>query len=170
MAGDHLDSVAYCGFVCTACSEALPENAGCTGCRAGGGEAECRQRRCCAERGIQGCWQCGDFPCEGGFATDGHDPAFRGFWLASVRCLQQHSLEEYVHMVESRLGRGFDHAAVRGMSEEEIREVLEGARPLQPPRARSRASVTDNEVRRSRTRATSNGTSDDEGRGRRRGR
>jgi ubiquinone/menaquinone biosynthesis C-methylase UbiE len=147
---DALGNVAYCGFVCTACSEALPENAGCPGCRSGGGEADCRQRRCCEARGIDGCWQCEDFPCGEGFATDGHDPAFRSFWLASVRCLQQHGVERFASMVESRLGRTFDHAAFRGKGEEEIMRMLRGSREMEPPAAR--ISFASNEKR-----ATSNG-------------
>ena len=125
---DALRSVAYCGFVCTACSEAMRENANCPGCRSGGGDAGCRQRLCCVKRGIDGCWECAGFPCEEGFATDGHDPAFRAFWLASVRCLREHGLGCYVSMVESRLGRAFDHATFRGRSEEEVRAALQERR------------------------------------------
>ena len=34
-------------------------------CRDGGGSSDCRIRRCCREKGIQGCWTCGELEaCE----------------------------------------------------------------------------------------------------------
>ncbi len=30
-------------------------------CRAGGGSAECRIRKCAKDKGLAGCWQCADF-------------------------------------------------------------------------------------------------------------
>ena len=31
------------------------------GCRNGGGPPQCKIRNCCVKKGIQGCWECGDF-------------------------------------------------------------------------------------------------------------
>lgn len=113
MTSEPFKDVAYCGLVCAVCSDARPENGGCVGCRSGGGEAGCHQRACCTERGIDGCWQCDGFPCEEGFSTDGHDPAFRGFWVASVRCMRDYGLDRYVAMVRARMGDCVDHAGYR---------------------------------------------------------
>ena len=30
-------------------------------CRAGGGPPACKMRNCCRKKGIQGCWECGEF-------------------------------------------------------------------------------------------------------------
>ncbi len=53
--------IAYCGLACCLCSEA----AGCPGCQADGcpGHAGCKNYLCCREKGLSGCWECGDFPC-----------------------------------------------------------------------------------------------------------
>jgi hypothetical protein len=31
------------------------------GCRGGGGPPRCKIRDCCRKKGLQGCWECGDF-------------------------------------------------------------------------------------------------------------
>lgn len=31
------------------------------GCRSGGGNPACKVRGCCVKKGIDGCWECGDF-------------------------------------------------------------------------------------------------------------
>ena len=53
--------VAYCGLACCVCSE----SAGCPGCREEGCKDKewCKPFHCCKERGLEGCWQCPDFPC-----------------------------------------------------------------------------------------------------------
>ena len=117
-------AVAYCGLVCSACSESTDPQVACPGCRAGGGEPDCRQRVCCVEQGIDGCWQCDRFPCDEGFATDGHEPGFRGFWIASVQCAREHGLQRYVAMVRTGLGQSFDHAEYRWQSAEVIARLL----------------------------------------------
>ena len=130
---DSLDAVAYCGLACLICSETDPEGANCPGCRAGGGEAGCHQRLCCKGRGIDGCWQCDDFPCDEGFATDGHDPAFRGFWVASVRAVREHGLDRYVALVREKMGECVDHADYRCVDALKITAMLtEGRGPRAP--------------------------------------
>ena len=54
--------MAYCGLACCVCSE----NGNCEGCQRGGCEAHgwCKSYRCCKERGLAGCWECEQFPCE----------------------------------------------------------------------------------------------------------
>ncbi len=54
--------IAFCGLACCVCGE----NKTCAGCRKGGcGDREaCRNYRCCSAKGLEGCWACGDFPCD----------------------------------------------------------------------------------------------------------
>ncbi len=54
--------MAYCGLACGLC-ESSPE---CPGCRQGGclEKEACKNYRCCRERGLAGCWECPEFPCE----------------------------------------------------------------------------------------------------------
>lgn len=55
--------IAYCGLACCLCSE----NAECPGCRSDGcrDKNACQNLRCCQEQGLEGCWVCSRFPCEG---------------------------------------------------------------------------------------------------------
>ncbi len=56
------NSIAPCGLVCELCSE----RAHCKGCNFSKKdelECFCHQRRCCDEKGFEGCWECSDFPC-----------------------------------------------------------------------------------------------------------
>ena len=59
---DRSKGIAYCGLVCAAC-----EIVDCVGCRDDGclNRDRCRNRSCCRDKGIDGCWQCNDFPCSG---------------------------------------------------------------------------------------------------------
>lgn len=54
--------VAYCGLACCVCSE----NEQCLGCRMDGcaNKDWCKNRRCCMEQALEGCWQCSQFPCK----------------------------------------------------------------------------------------------------------
>lgn len=53
---------AYCGLACCVCSE---DN--CPGCRMEGctGKDWCKNYSCSREKGLNGCWECGEFPCSG---------------------------------------------------------------------------------------------------------
>lgn len=54
--------IAFCGLACCVCGE----NRTCAGCRKGGcGDRKtCRNYQCCRAKGLEGCWACGDFPCD----------------------------------------------------------------------------------------------------------
>ncbi len=56
--------IAYCGLACCSCSE----NAECPGCKNDGCRDRewCKNRNCCIEKGLNGCWECAEFPCAGG--------------------------------------------------------------------------------------------------------
>lgn len=54
--------LACCGLACCLCSE----NGDCPGCQMDGcrGAGSCRNLLCCGEKGLHGCWECEDFPCD----------------------------------------------------------------------------------------------------------
>lgn len=60
---DRRKGIAYCGLACALCGE----NMQCVGCRDDGctRKESCRNLQCCRTRGLEGCWECGEFPCEG---------------------------------------------------------------------------------------------------------
>ena len=70
--GALLDSIAYCGLVCGLCHL----RGECDFCKntaslCARSEA-CFQRNCCIQKGLEGCWECPDFPC----GEDVHAPPF----------------------------------------------------------------------------------------------
>ena len=69
--------VAYCGLACCLCSE----NAQCPGCQAEGcgNHQECQNYQCCLEKGLKGCWECGEFPCGAPMLQKTRVRAFVGF-------------------------------------------------------------------------------------------
>ncbi len=54
---------AYCGLACCICSG----NTTCAGCRNEGCKDKdwCKNFNCCKAKGLNGCWECTDFPCTG---------------------------------------------------------------------------------------------------------
>jgi hypothetical protein len=111
-------SVAYCGYLCGACPGTAQ---GCPGCKAGGGDTDCPQRTCCAEKGLQGCWECGDFPCSAGpYGSE----EWRGLSVGcatSVKCL---GAALYASRTVARMGNPIDFAQYRGKSVDEITSLL----------------------------------------------
>ena len=57
---DRAKGIAYCGLACCLCSEDCP------GCRYDGcsGREWCKSLKCCKQMSYDGCWECGDFPCD----------------------------------------------------------------------------------------------------------
>ena len=58
-----MKAIAFCGLACCVCSE----NKGCVGCQNGGCESHgwCKNYNCCKEKGLNGCWECSEFPFTG---------------------------------------------------------------------------------------------------------
>jgi hypothetical protein len=58
---DREKGIAFCGLACCVCSE----NHDCVGCRNEGCKDKgwCKSYNCCKQKGLDGCWQCTDFPC-----------------------------------------------------------------------------------------------------------
>src|SRR5512138_1509398 len=74
-----IDSIAYCGLVCGRCH--LRES--CDGCKNTASLCErsavCYQRNCCIQKGLEGCWECDDFPCGKNMHGPSHDLRIRAF-------------------------------------------------------------------------------------------
>lgn len=74
-----IDSIACCGLVCGLCHL----RAECDGCKQTAKlcarSSVCYQRRCCLERGLQGCWECAEFPCGEDMHGPPHDLRIRAF-------------------------------------------------------------------------------------------
>lgn len=123
MTSELIDTVAYCGLVCGVCL------GGCD-CRAAPKPESdhalgyCYQRRCCIEKGLDGCWECESFPCgEGYFAADDE---WRGLCVGLVQCIKEEGLERFVRLVRSNLGEDVPYGEYTGKSVNEILSILRG--------------------------------------------
>ena len=72
-----MNAIAYCGLACCVCSE----NKDCIGCQSGGCEIHgwCKNYNCCREKGLNGCWECAEFPCDGSMLDKPRIRAFAEF-------------------------------------------------------------------------------------------
>jgi len=89
---DRGKGVAYCGLACCVCSE----NASCAGCRNDGcsGREWCKNYKCCREQGLDGCWECDQFPCPGSMLDKVRVRAFAEF-------IRERGPEELMDCLES---------------------------------------------------------------------
>lgn len=53
------NSIGACGLVCALCGD---RESGCQGCGARSG-AGCTIIQCCRDKGLEGCFECGEYPC-----------------------------------------------------------------------------------------------------------
>jgi hypothetical protein len=121
------DSVAYCGLVCAYCHLA----GSCGGCRSQANccgrhlsPGGCFQYNCCVEKGINGCWECPDFPCGEDMFSDSHDVRLRAF----VRFAKENGLECLAKAVHQNQQNGVIYGHNRDYdgrgSEEAVLELL----------------------------------------------
>ena len=69
--------LAYCGLACSICEQ----NKTCASCRSNACEHRdwCQNRSCCIEKGLNGCWECDQFPCGKGLLNKTRARAFAQF-------------------------------------------------------------------------------------------
>lgn len=72
-----MKAAGYCGLACCLCAE----NKNCVGCQDGGCDSHgwCKNYNCCREKGLNGCWECDEFPCDGGMLAKPRIRAFAKF-------------------------------------------------------------------------------------------
>ncbi len=118
--------LAYCGLACCLCSE----NEGCKGCRQNGcaAWAECPNYGCVTERGLEGCWECPEFPCGKGMLEK---PRMRAF----VRFAKEHGVEGLLDRLAENERAGIVYHYPGGLTgdydlptEEEVLDLLERGR------------------------------------------
>ena len=111
---------APCGIVCRTCRHL---NEGCAGCFDGGGDEKCHIRACTAGKGIAGCWECDEFPCE---HIQAKDPAWRGLTIGLVESIKEHGEERYAELALQNIGEFAEYGDLRFKSPEEIKQVVVG--------------------------------------------
>jgi hypothetical protein len=119
-----IDSIAYCGLVCGMCHL----KARCDGCkntaRLCDRSGVCYQRNCCIEKGLQGCWECTDFPCGQDMHSSSHDLRIRAF----VAFIKAEGAEALIDCLVRNAVRGIHYGHNRDYdgksSEEEVIRLL----------------------------------------------
>lgn len=117
------NSIAYCGLACCICTE----NTTCPGCRNDGCKNKewCKNYNCCREKGLNGCWECGDFPCEGNMLDKLRIRTFARFVKEYgedelVRCLLRNKENGIVYHYDGQLIGDYDI----GKTEDEIIKII----------------------------------------------
>lgn len=116
---DRTKGLAYCGLACAVCGE----NGSCAGCRNEGCRDKewCKNFNCCREKGLNGCWECPLFPCEGGMLQKLRIRAFARFIKeygeeTLLSCLEKNEANGVIYHYPGLLMGDYD----RFQTEEEI--------------------------------------------------
>ncbi len=119
-----IDSIAYCGLVCGKCHQRDT----CDGCkntaRLCSRSAVCFQRSCCLQKGLEGCWECPDFPCGQDMHSSSHDLRIRAF----VRFIRDEGAGTLIDCLLQNEQRGIYYGYMRDYdgkaSEDEVIRLL----------------------------------------------
>lgn len=129
-----VSNVGYCGLICSLCHESDH----CNGCKSNHNccgrhlnKEGCFQYRCCAEKNIDGCWQCEIAPCTLDMFSEHHDIRNRVFIkIAKAEGIEK--LVEYVltnHKLGVQYGWNKDYDNLK--SEEEVISLLHKSRKIE---------------------------------------
>jgi hypothetical protein len=125
------DSIGYCGLVCKFCHESNE----CEGCKSDHNccgrrlsQNGCHQYSCCVEKGINGCWECEQGPCDKDMFSEHHDIRNRVF----VKCAKQEGIEKLAEYVvlnqENGIRYGYNKDYDNLGSEEAVLNLLHKGR------------------------------------------
>ncbi len=122
------DTVAYCGLICGICYGLGPENCDCRTNPKPQAD-DCYQRNCCIGKGIEGCWECEEFPCENGCFGEYH-LGWRGLCVASVQYAREHGVRALVELFVLKEGMRINHSPYLNRTPEEVLKMLKDKDPL----------------------------------------
>lgn len=119
-----IDSIAYCGLVCGMCHL----KSECDGCkntaRLCTRSEVCYQRNCCIQKGIEGCWECAEFPCGKDMHAPPHDLRIRTF-VAFIKAEGAETLIDCLLRNETQgIHYGHNRDYDNKSSEEEVVQLL----------------------------------------------
>lgn len=85
----------------------------------------CKSYNCCREKGIKGCWQCGEFPCYNPMFNKPREIAFVSFISengeeAFMKSLEKNEADGMVYHYEGKLTGDYD----KPLTAEEIKQLL----------------------------------------------
>ena len=124
-----VDNIVYCGLVCAMCHL----KAECDFCKNTASlcarSEVCYQRSCCMKKGLQGCWECTEFPCSKDMFGPSHDLRIRAF-VAFIKAEGEEALIDCLlknedHGIHYGKGRDYDGKS----SEKEVIWLLKNGLP-----------------------------------------
>ncbi|HOJ12345.1 MAG TPA: DUF3795 domain-containing protein [Clostridiales bacterium] len=120
---DRGKGIAYCGLACCVCSE----NATCAGCRNEGCKNKewCKSFNCCKIKGLNGCWECSEFPCKNQMLDKLRVRTFAKFIAEYgeekfMDAIEKNELDGIVYHYEGQIIGDYDNT----QGEDEIRQLL----------------------------------------------
>ncbi|HYF81545.1 MAG TPA: DUF3795 domain-containing protein [Clostridia bacterium] len=128
------ESIGYCGLVCKLCHVADK----CSGCKSENNccgrhlsDSGCYQYNCCINKGINGCWECDDFPCDEDMFSESHDIRLRAF----ISCAKEEGIEKLIEYILANQQEGIFYGYQKDYdglgSEEAVLRLLRTGKGLQ---------------------------------------
>jgi len=102
-------SIAYCGLICALCSAgascSCKINNHCSKKLSADG---CFQYDCCTEKGLDGCWECSDAPCDKDMFTPIEDNRIsaRRKLRAFISCIKEDGIESFSKNITKNAEKG----------------------------------------------------------------
>lgn len=94
--------IAYCGLICNLCqSKATCSCKGKNHCGKRMAPQGCYQYNCCRKKGINGCWECEDAPCDRDMLSV-ENVKLRAF----VRCIKEYGIEQFSRYITINQEKG----------------------------------------------------------------
>jgi hypothetical protein len=105
---DIVENMGYCGLICSLCHEAEK----CSGCKSTSNccgrylsEQGCYHYNCCNSKGLNGCWECKDGPCDIDMFSEQHDVRNRTF----VKVAKTEGIEKLAEYVLNNQNQGIQY-------------------------------------------------------------
>ena len=90
------NAIAYCGLVCSfCCSDGKCSCKSENNCGKRLSPQGCYQYECCTTKGIKGCWECSDFPCDKDMLAPDKIKT-----RAFIRCIKEDGMKEFIGYLE----------------------------------------------------------------------
>lgn len=97
------NSIAYCGLVCSfCCSDGKCRCKSENNCGKRLSPQGCYQYECCTAKGIKGCWECSDSPCDKDMLAP-DKIKIRAF----IRCIKEDGMQKFIDYLEQNEKEGF---------------------------------------------------------------
>ena len=126
-----VNSIAYCGLICCLCNDTCNCKAN-NHCSKKLSQEGCYQFDCCVSKGLNGCWECPDAPCDRDMFSpiETNRISARRKLRAFITCIKENGLEKFSQYIVNNTEKGivYHRSGVYGdydlETEEEILQLL----------------------------------------------